>query len=237
MGEVLYLEEALAGVGAEGNLAAKKKRKPILRSKNPERTKANIIEVATAEFAELGLTGARVDRIAERTHTSKRMIYYYFGDKEGLYRAVLLSYYEKLRSAEAELDLRHQPPMAALKALVEFTFDYHLKNAAIARLVVVENINKGRHVAKLSSVAGVNVTILDTVADILQRGEAEGVIRPGLDSFDLYITIAALCFFNVSNRYTIRAIFRHDMGDAKEAAARRESIWDTIRRSVTTDKR
>jgi AcrR family transcriptional regulator len=237
MDEVIYLGRRGAGAGAEGNLAAKKKRKTLLRSKNPERTKANIIEVATAEFAELGLTGARVDRIAERTHTSKRMIYYYFGDKEGLYRAVLLSYYEKLRSAEAELNLRHQPPMVALKALVEFTFDYHLKNAAIARLVVVENINKGRHVAKLPSVAGVNVTILDTVADILERGEAEGVIRPGLDSFDLYITIAALCFFNVSNRYTIRAIFRHDMGDPKEAATRRESIWETIRRSVIAEKR
>lgn len=200
--------------------------------RDPERTKANIINVATAEFAELGLSGARVDAIAERTHTSKRMLYYYFGDKEGLYQAVLLSYYEKLRSAETALDLSHQPPLTALKMLVEFTFDYHLRHAAIARLVMVENINKGRHVAKMPSVAPVNSTILATVDDILQRGEKEKVFRKGVDSFNLYTTIAALCFFNVSNRYTFKAIFRHDMADPAEAAARREVIWDTVRRSV-----
>jgi AcrR family transcriptional regulator len=214
--------------------AARKRSKTAkeVQSRDPERTKANIIAVATQEFAELGLTGARVDRIAQRTHTSKRMLYYYFVDKEGLYQAVLLSYYEKLRSAERALDLTHQPPLTALKLLVEFTFDYHLKNASIARLVMVENINKGRHVAKMPSVAPVNSVILTTVADILGRGEREGIFRTGIDSFNLYTTIAALCFFNVSNRYTFKAIFRHDMADQKEAAARREAIWDTVRRSV-----
>ena len=201
--------------------------------KNPERTRANIIDVATMEFAERGLSGARVDRIAERTKTSKRMLYYYFGDKEGLYRAVLLSYYEKLRSAETALDLAHQAPMAALKSLVEFTFDYHIKNATIVRLVMVENIHKGRHVAKLPSVAPVNSIILNTVTDILKRGEVDGSLRAGLDAFDLYTTIAALSFFNVSNRYTIRAIFRHDMGEAKEAAARRVAVWETVRHYVS----
>jgi AcrR family transcriptional regulator len=202
------------------------------KGKNPERTKANIIDVATAEFAELGLSGARVDRIAERTHTSKRMIYYYFGGKEGLYSAVLLSYYEKLRSAETALDLSHQEPMTALKSLVEFTFDYHMKNAAIVRLVMVENIHKGRHVARLPSVTPVNSSILNTVSDLLKRGEEEGSMRAQLDAFDLYITIASLCFFNVSNRYTIRAIFRHDMGEAKEAQQRRGAVWEFVRRYV-----
>lgn len=200
--------------------------------KDPERTRANIIDVATAEFAERGLSGARVDRIADRTHTSKRMLYYYFGDKVGLYRAVLLAYYEKLRSAETSLDLSHQPPMAALKTLVEFTFDYHLKHAATVRLVMVENVHKGRHVEKLPTVNPVNSTILDTVADILARGQKAGTMRRGLDAFDLYSTIAALSFFNVSNRYTFRAIFGRDMGEAKEAAARRATVWETVRRYV-----
>src|SRR3954471_9267125 len=200
--------------------------------KNPERTRANIIDVATAEFAERGLSGARVDRIAERTQTSKRMLYYYFGDKEGLYRAVLLSYYEKLRASEMALDLGHQSPMAALKSLVDFTFDYHLKHAGIIRLVMVENIHKGRHVAKLPSVTTVNSTILNSVADIIQRGQTRRAMRNGLDAFDLYTTIAALCFFNVSNRYSFRAIFRHDFANPKEAAKRRATIWDFIHRSV-----
>jgi len=206
------------------------KRRP--GTKNPRRTRADIIQVATMEFAGQGLSGARVDRIAERTRTSKRMLYYYFGDKEGLYRAVLMSYYEKLRAAETALDLGHHPPMEALKILVEFTFDYHMKNADIVRLVMVENVQKGRHVGKLP--AALNSSILKTVEDILARGAAEGSMRAGLDAFDLYTTIAALAFFNVSNRHTFRAIFRHDMGAAGEARARRRSVWETIRRLVAT---
>jgi AcrR family transcriptional regulator len=201
--------------------------------KDPERTRANIIDVASAEFAERGLSGARVDRIAERTRTSKRMLYYYFGDKEGLYRAVLLSYYEKLRSAERALDLNRQSPMAALRTLVEFTFDYHLKNAAIVRLIMVENIHKGHHVARLPAGAPLNSLILDTVADIIRRGVAAGVMRPRMDAFDLYCTIAALSFFNVSNRYTIRALFRRDMGAPAELALRRVAVWEIARRYVS----
>jgi AcrR family transcriptional regulator len=213
-------------------LVAASKGKQGIRAKNPAKTRANIIEVATAEFAERGLSGARVDRIAARTNTSKRMLYYYFGDKDGLYRAVLLSYYEKLRTAELELDLRHHEPLGALKLLVDFTFDYHMKNASIVRLVMVENIHKGKHVAKLPQVMPVNTSVLEAVADICERGAREGSMRQGLDNFDLYTTIAALCFFNVSNRYTFRAIFKHDMADPQEAAARRESIWDVVRRFV-----
>jgi AcrR family transcriptional regulator len=202
------------------------------RAKNPEKTRANIIDVATAEFAERGLSGARVDQIAARTNTSKRMLYYYFGDKDGLYRAVLLSYYERLRNSEVELDLSHQSPLAALQALVEFTFDYHMKHADIVRLVMVENMHKGRHVAKLPQVMPINTSVLDAVADICERGAREGSMRTGLDNFDLYTTIAALCFFNVSNRYTFRAIFKHDMAQPKESDARRKSIWDVIHRFV-----
>ncbi len=202
------------------------------RAKNPEKTRANIIEVATAEFAERGLSGARVDRIAARTNTSKRMLYYYFGDKDGLYRAVLLSYYERLRNSEVELDLSHQSPLAALQVLVEFTFDYHMKHADIVRLVMVENMHKGRHVAKLPQVMPLNTSVLNAVADICERGAREGSMRAGLDNFDLYTTIAALCFFNVSNRYTFRAIFKHDMADRKESQARRKSIWEVVRRFV-----
>jgi len=208
-------------------------KKRTSRAKNPEKTRANIIDVATAEFAERGLSGARVDRIAARTNTSKRMLYYYFGDKDGLYRAVLLAYYERLRNSEVELDLSHQSPLAALQTLVEFTFDYHMKHADIVRLVMVENMHKGRHVAKLPEVMPINTSVLDAVADICARGAREGTMRAGLDNFDLYTTIAALCFFNVSNRYTFRAIFKHDMADPKESGARRKSIWEVVHRFVS----
>jgi AcrR family transcriptional regulator len=225
------LHDQAFGRGFVATKQAKKKQPS--RAKNPEKTRANIIDVATAEFAERGLSGARVDRIAARTNTSKRMLYYYFGDKDGLYRAVLLSYYEKLRSAELTLDLSHREPIEALKVLVDFTFDYHLKHAAIVRLVMVENIHKGQHVTKLPQVTSVNTSVLDAVADICGRGAREGSMRAGLDNFDLYTTIAALCFFNVSNRYTFRSIFKHDMADPKEAEARKKSIWEVVRRFVS----
>ena len=196
------------------------------------RTRANLLRVATAEVAEFGLSGARVDQIARRTKTSKRMLYYYFGDKEGLYRAVLLSYYEKFRSAEQALNLKCKPPLLALKTLVEFAFDFHLEHANVARLVMVENINKGRHMLKRSSVAPEDFAALDTVADILRRGAQKGVMREDLDSLNLYASIIALCFFNVSNRFTVKAVFCHDMHDAMAAAARKGVVWETIKRSV-----
>lgn len=210
--------------------SAKKSRQ---RRRDSAKSRANIIEIATQEFAERGLSGARVDHIAARTRTSKRMLYYYFGSKAGLYRAVLLSYYEKLRTAEQELDLSHKSPLESLQTLVEFTFDYHTRNAERVRLVMIENIHKGRNVADMSRRTEVNSSVLEAVADICERGVREGSIRPGLSSFDLYTTIAALCFFNVSNRYTFGALFKHDMADARESAARRNSIWEVVRRFVT----
>jgi AcrR family transcriptional regulator len=201
-------------------------------ARDAQRTRANIIAVATAEFAEFGLAGARMDRIARRTRTSKRMLYYYFGDKSGLYQAVLLSYYEKLRCAEQALDLKRKPPLLALRMLVEFAFDFHREYADVARLVMVENINKGRHMPKRAAVAPEDAAALESVNDILRRGEREGVMRDGLNALHLYATIIALCFFNVSNRYTFRAVFRHDMHTGKEAAARRRVVWETVRRNV-----
>ena len=220
------------GCVREGNVAAVKGKRPTGR-RIPTKTRANIIDVATAEFAERGLSGARVDRIAARTNTSKRMLYYYFGDKDGLYRAVLLSYYEKLRSSELALDLSHQSPLAALQALVDFTFDYHMKNARHRAAGDGREYSQGSATSpSCPRSSPINTSVLDAVADICRRGAKEGSMRAGLDNFDLYTTIAALCFFNVSNRYTFRAIFKHDMADPKEAAARRESIWEVVRRFV-----
>lgn len=202
----------------------------VPRTNDPARTRANIIAVATEEFAKHGLSGARVDRIAEQTHTSKRMLYYYFKSKEGLYRAVLYSYYEKLRSAEAALDLAAKPPMTALRELVEFTFDYHVDNAETVRLVLVENIHRGENVEQLPLLDSLNSQTIASVKDICERGTASGEMRADLDPFELYTSIASLCFFNVSNRYTIRAIFGRDLAAPAEIAIRREAIVQMVQR-------
>jgi AcrR family transcriptional regulator len=203
-----------------------------MRTNDPDRTKADIIEIATHEFSEKGLSGARIDEIAERTRTSKRMIYYYFESKEGLYRAVLEESYRRIRSIEATLDLEHKPPLEALAQHVRFTFDYQLANPDFIRLVMVENIHNAVHIAQLSSAQQSNMAAIETLRSIVKRGIAAGVMRKDLDTIDLHMSISALCFFNVSNRHTFSTIFKVDMVSLAATAARRESVTDLILRFV-----
>ena len=144
------------------------------RVNDPEGTKRNIIEVAMKEFAENGLSGARIDEIAAKTKSSKRMIYYYFGDKEGLYLKVLEEAYSRVRATEATLDLQDLSPTEALKTLARFTFDHHNSHEAFIRLVMIENIHHGEFLAKSQVIQKLNVTAIDTVRDIYDRGVASG---------------------------------------------------------------
>jgi len=210
----------------------KRRGRTATRTNDPERTKANIIQIATEEFSEVGYSGARIDRIADKMNTSKRMIYYYFGSKEGLYSAVLLEYYRQLRGAEADLRLDEKPPLEALAELMEFTFDYHAANADNVRLVMVENIHKGKHIKQMPTLEPINTSVIDTVGRICARGVAEGVIRADVKPWDVYTSIAALSFFNVSNRYTFSAIFNHDMISPEAAAERRAAVVDMMIRYV-----
>jgi len=202
------------------------------RTNDPDRTKANILEVATHEFSEKGLSGARIDEIAERTRTSKRMIYYYFESKEGLYRAVLEDSYRRIRSIEATLDLENKPPMEAMAQHVRFTFDYQLANPDFIRLVMVENIHHGQHIAQLSSTQQESMAAINTLRDIIDRGIRAGVMRKDLDPIDVHMSISALCFFNVANRHTFSTLFKVDMATPAATAARRESVTSMILRFV-----
>ncbi len=204
--------------------------KPKTRTNDPDRTKANIIEIATHEFSEKGLSGARIDEIAERTRTSKRMIYYYFESKEGLYRAVLEDSYRRIRSIEGTLDLENKSPMEALAQHVRFTFDYQLANQDFIRLVMVENIHHGANIASLPR--DINESAIEKLSDICRRGVAEGVIRGDIDPLDLHMSISALCFFNVSNRHTFSTIFKVDMTSPAAADKRRGQVTDLILRYV-----
>ena len=202
------------------------------RTNDPDRTKANILEVATHEFSEKGLSGARIDEIAERTRTSKRMIYYYFESKEGLYRAVLEASYRRIREIEGTLDLENKSPMEALAQHVRFTFDYQLANTDFIRLVMVENSHHGQHIAQLSRPQQESMGAIQTLRDILERGVREGVFRKDLDAIDVHMSISALCFFNVANRHTFSTIFKVDMASPAATAARRESVTEMILRYV-----
>jgi len=207
----------------------------VLLIKDAERTRSEIIEVATKEFSNKGYSGGRINEIALRTRTSKRMIYYYFGSKEGLYKAVLFEHYRRLRTDEQLLNLDSKPPLEALRALVHFTFDWYLDHADQVPLVMVENIHQGRHVKNLPTIEPLNSVAISVVSRICERGVADGVIRPGLRPIDVYMSIASASFFNVSNRYTFAAIFNHDMTSKKECKIRRDAITDMILRYVAAD--
>ena len=173
--------------------------------------RADILAVATEEFAEKGLSGSRVDEIAERTNTVKRMIYYYFGSKEGLYRAVLERAYEEIRSLESQLDLDAMPPEEGLRELVRATFDYHNKHPDFVRLVMNENIHHGDHIGHLSNIKARNRTVISMLQKLIERGIAKRKFRKDLDPIDVHMSMSALCFYNVSNRYTFSKIFEKDM--------------------------
>ena len=193
---------------------------------------AGILAVATQEFAAKGLAGGRIDAIAEATHTSKRMIYYYYGSKEGLYLAVLEDAYRRIRATEAELHLADLSPVEALKALVGFTFDHHHSNQGFVRLVMNENIERGSYLAQSKLIQDLNVSAIQSIADLYKRGVKEGVFRKGLDPIDIHASISALTFFNVSNRYTFDLIFKRDGESPAVHDARKASVVEMVVRFV-----
>src|SRR5579864_1202087 len=144
------------------------------RKYDPEETKRNILDVATQEFSAMGLTGARVDAIAERTNTTKRMLYYYFGSKEGLYEAVLDKVYGDIRALEQDLHVSELEPVEGMRSLVEFTFDYHDRHRDFVRLVTIENIHGAKYLAQMKTFRSRNASAIVTIEDLLARGVASG---------------------------------------------------------------
>lgn len=195
-----------------------------------DNSRANILAVATQEFSEKGLSGARVDEIAERTNTSKRMIYYYFHSKEGLYLAVLERCYAQVREIDSSLDLDSLPPEEALRQLVRVTFDYHNAHPDFVRIVMNENIHQGVHISRLPSIKTRNRGIITMMQKLIDRGVAAGKFRADLDPVEVHMSISALCFFNVSNRYTFGTIFQRDLTSVGAVARRREIVVDLIGR-------
>jgi AcrR family transcriptional regulator len=213
--------------------AAARKRSPgAARTNDPERTMADILDVATREFSEKGLAGARIDVIAEAMRTSKRMIYYYFGSKEGLYVAVLEEAYRRMRAIEADLQLDDLAPEDALRRLVAFTVDYQLAHPEFIRLVMTENIHRGEFLRQSTAIRELNVPAIDGLKRVYTRGVKAGVFRTGIDPIDLHMSISALSVFNVANRHTFALIFDREIESPAARVARRESIVEMVVRFV-----
>ncbi|MGI2032500.1 TetR/AcrR family transcriptional regulator [Rhizobium panacihumi] len=205
------------------------------RKNDPEKTREDILAVATAEFAQFGLAGARVDAIAEKTKTSKRMIYYYFGGKEELYLAVLERAYRRTRSREDDLQLAAMQPADALRELIYSTFDHDEQNPDFIRIVSSENINNAVHMKRSAELRDLNISVIRVLEDILCRGYDEGVFCRRIDPLDLHMMISALCFFRVSNRHTFGALFHCDLSEPQTYMRHRSMAADTILAYLTTN--
>ena len=202
------------------------------KTRDAEATKKRILLAAKKEFAKLGLGGARVDNISERAKANKRMIYHYFGNKEKLFQIVLEEAYVDIRTAEQKLDLENMPPREGLETLVRFTWDYYLKNPEFIVLVNNENLHKARHLKKSEVIHAVSRIFVEMVAKLLARGAADGTFRTGIDPAQLNITIAAIGFYYLTNRYTGSIIFERHMMEADALEERLNFNIDTILRLV-----
>ena len=202
------------------------------RSQVGEETRRDIIAAAMKEFAEKGLAGARVDNIAAQTRTTKPMIYYHFGSKEKLYAAVMEEAYGGVRSKEQGLHLDDLSPEQALQRLVEVTFDHHAAHPEHVRLVCVENMERARHIAGRPSMVQRNAIAIETVRNLLERGEKAGVFRPGINPWHLHLLITSFCFIRISNRYTWNAVFEMDLWDEEDAKLQRQMIVEAVLRYV-----
>jgi len=198
------------------------------KPKAPEANRARIVRAAIDEFAARGFKGASMDAIADRTETTRALINYYFGGKEKIYLAVLEHVYSEIRQAEGLLDLDHLDPPSAIRRIVEFTFTYYLEHEGFVRLVVAENQARGRHFRKSKAMRSLNRPIIETLARVIARGQAEGTFRADANPVDVHMAIAALGLFNVTNQYTFGAIFQREMGAKGDVRRRRELVADVV---------
>jgi AcrR family transcriptional regulator len=201
---------------------------PAERIRDAERTRADILAVATTEFADRGYAGGRINEIAAKTSTTKRMIYYYFGGKEGLYIAVLEQAYSRIRSLEQQLDVEHLDPVEAIRELAGLTFDHHESHPDFIRLVSIENIHRAVHIARSKVLSGLANPALDVIGAILQRGGEAGLFRDDVDALDVHQIISAFCVFRIANRHTFGAIFGRDMLDAERREHQRRMLGDLV---------
>lgn len=179
--------------------------------RDPERTSASILAAAVTEFTEKGYAGARIDSIAEKSGANKRMIYHYFDDKDGLYLAVLESAYIGIRSSEAELQLTNLGPVEAIEKLIAFTWDYFIEHPEFLSLLATENMHRAKFLKKSKRVLQLHSPQVSMISDVLKRGAEQGVFRGSVDPVYVYISIASLGIFYLSNRWTLSTIFARDL--------------------------
>jgi len=199
-----------------------------MNRRNPARNQERILGAATGEFARYGLGGARVDRIAARAGANKRMLYYYYGNKEDLFLVVLEARYAHIRRAELGLHLLDLDPEQGMRRMVEFTWNYYLKHPEFLTLLNSENLHRARHLKRSRDIAAMHSPLIALLRDLLLRGERAGKFKQGVDPVQLYISIAGLGYFYLSNRHTLSTIFERDLLAPKNKAERLKHMTELV---------
>jgi AcrR family transcriptional regulator len=196
--------------------------------RNPERTSAAILEAAVKEFTEKGYGGARIDEIARRAGANKRSLYYYFGGKEALYLAVLEGAYFNIRTAEGKLQLSSRDPSEGIRELCRFTWEYYLEHPEFLSLLNTENLMRAKHLKRSARIFNLHSPFVATLGDLLARGVASKQFRSDADPVRVYITIASVGFFYLSNRWTLSTIFGRDLARNEETSAWGDHMVDVV---------
>ena len=207
-----------------------------LRTRDADRTQQAILRAAMDEFAESGLGGARMDSIAERAGVNKRLLYYYFGSKEALFLAALETTYADIREAERALKLESLDPPEAVRRLVTFTWQHYLKHPEFLTLLNSENLHRARHLKRSKRIREMNSPLVQLLGDVLERGRRDGVFRGGVDPVHLYISIAGLAYFYLSNNPTLSTIFARDLMSPKALSERLSHITEVVMGYLLVDR-
>lgn len=205
------------------------------RSRDADRSQLAILAAARDEFSRYGFAGARVDRIAESAQLNKRLIYYYFTSKDDLFLAVLERTYGDIRAAEHQLHLMDMEPAKAIRRLTEFTWEYYIAHPEFITLLNSENLHQARHLMQSTRIRELNSPVVQMLGAILEKGRADGTFRGGIDPMQLYISIASLSYFYLSNHFTLSAIFGSDLMTAKAHSERLSHICDVVLGYVLRD--
>jgi AcrR family transcriptional regulator len=198
------------------------------RSRDADRSQQAILASARDEFAQHGLTGARMDSIAERAGLNKRLIYYYFGSKDDLFLAVLEGTYADIRQAEQRLHLDEIEPVEAIRRLISFTWHYYLEHPEFITLLNSENLHRAEHLKRSDRIQEMNSPLVQLLDNVLERGKRDNLFRAGVDPVQLYISIASLCYFYLSNNDTLSAVFGRNLRAPKAMAQRLSHMTDLV---------
>lgn len=213
--------DAAAGRAAKAKRSAKQVRDPV-------KSKQKILQAAMTEFCRHGYSGARVEKIATKSKSNLRMIYHYFGDKEGLYLAVLESAYSRIREQEGKLDLSQAPPTEGMRTLIRFTFDFFASNKDVLAIINGENTLQARYLRKLPNVRAMTVPLIDAISNMLRQGHRDGVFRAALDPVQIYVSLVALSQLHILNKHTLSVIFDTDLTEPTWLAQRRQHVEDML---------